>query len=258
MNSVKPLSNQHSYATLVKTTKTFLLLLSGGLSLFILILLLQLFSYFGQPGNSNNNSSSDDSQTSQMVTAASMVATAVTKHETNNDGEKSVYKETSVNAKNIEKTALRSSLTMKHTASVKAEKSFLKVNDRRNNEIVKELSEVVEMHEFHFKHRSFQLAQNANMDKLDSSIQKCIAEPESWTKIIVLGFTDNRGSQVANIKLGMKRAAMLKAILVKKGIPADKITVASFGSELPIGSNRNEAGRALNRRVEFNLVGTGS
>jgi outer membrane protein OmpA-like peptidoglycan-associated protein len=76
------------------------------------------------------------------------------------------------------------------------------------------------MHDFHFKYAASHLKYPAAVNKLDSSIQKCIDISESWSKIIILGFTDNRGNKLSNITLVMKRAEMLKTILVKKGIPA--------------------------------------
>ena len=131
----------------------------------------------------------------------------------------------------------------------------MKMNEAKNDILLKELSQVTEMRELHFKHGSFSLQHQKGMEKLDSSIKKCIEAPESWSKIVILGFTDNRGSKFVNVKLGLKRADMLKSILVKKGIPAEKIDVASFGPELPIASNNTAAGRSINRRVEFNLIG---
>jgi len=137
----------------------------------------------------------------------------------------------------------------------KREMAFLEENEKRNDSIVKELSLVVDMHECHFDRASSQPVSDSLMGLLDSSVAKCLQSPAGWSRIIVLGFTDNRGSKLTNIKLGMERAEKLKAILIARGIPAGRITTASFGAALPIDTNNTESGRARNRRAEFNVLG---
>jgi len=139
-----------------------------------------------------------------------------------------------------------------------ATKAFLKENELRNNSIVQELSRVIDMHECHFERASSTPVNDGLMSRLDSSVAKCLQSPAGWNKIIVLGFTDSRGSQLNNIKLGLERAEKLKAILVGKGIPADRISTASFGAALPIDTNTTESGRARNRRAELNILGNAS
>lgn len=133
--------------------------------------------------------------------------------------------------------------------------AFLEENERRNDSIVQQLSLVIDMHECHFGRASAEPVNDSLMGRLDSSVEKCIQSPAGWSRIIVLGFTDNRGDRVTNIKLGMVRAEKLKAFLVGKGIPAEKITTASFGPALPIDNNNTESGRARNRRAELNVLG---
>ena len=146
-----------------------------------------------------------------------------------------------------------------HTAEQlrEAEKrqAFIAVNDRRNDSIVQQLSLVIDMHECHFNRASTEPVSDSLMGVLDSSVARCRQSPTAWSRIIVLGFTDNRGSRLTNIRLGMERAEKLKAILIDQGIPADKITTASFGAALPIDNNNTESGRARNRRAEFNVLG---
>jgi len=139
-----------------------------------------------------------------------------------------------------------------------AAKAFLKENELRNDSIVKELARVTDMHECHFERASSEPVNDGLMSRLDSSVAKCLQSPAGWNKIIVLGFTDSRGSRLNNIKLGLERAEKLKAILVGKGIPADRISTASFGAALPIDTNATESGRARNRRAELNILGNAS
>lgn len=72
--------------------------------------------------------------------------------------------------------------------------------------------------------------------------------------LTVTGYTDNRGSVKLNDKLSAKRAASVKAYLVKKGVAANRITAEGKGMSNPVADNKTAAGRAKNRRVEINSV----
>lgn len=67
----------------------------------------------------------------------------------------------------------------------------------------------------------------------------------------VEGFTDNVGDAQTNIQLSTDRAAAVKDLLVSRGVAADRIEVIGRGSASPISENNSEAGKALNRRIEF-------
>jgi outer membrane protein OmpA-like peptidoglycan-associated protein len=63
------------------------------------------------------------------------------------------------------------------------------------------------------------------------------------------GYTDNTGSEAANMKISQRRADAVKAVLVKKGISADRLEAEGFGPAHPVASNDTEEGRAQNRRI---------
>lgn len=71
--------------------------------------------------------------------------------------------------------------------------------------------------------------------------------------VTIDGHTDNTGSDRVNNPLSLKRAEATKAYLVSKGIEADRMTTAGFGSSQPIADNKTAAGRALNRRIEIKI-----
>ena len=75
--------------------------------------------------------------------------------------------------------------------------------------------------------------------------------------LMVSGFTDNRqvsGSNekyVDNWELSAQRALTVTRALIAEGVPAASVFAAAIGSQQPVQSNSNEAGRASNRRVEM-------
>jgi OmpA-OmpF porin, OOP family len=70
--------------------------------------------------------------------------------------------------------------------------------------------------------------------------------------VIVVGHTDSQGSLDLNIKLSEQRAAaVVKALTSEYGVAAARLTARGAGMIAPVASNRSDAGRAKNRRVEI-------
>ncbi|MBU3708392.1 MAG: OmpA family protein [Burkholderiaceae bacterium] len=74
--------------------------------------------------------------------------------------------------------------------------------------------------------------------------------------VVATGHTDWTGSDAYNMKLSMRRAKAVKAFLVSKGIPEARIFVEGKGERNPIADNHTREGRAKNRRVDIEVVGT--
>ncbi|TSE24334.1 Outer membrane protein A [Tepidimonas sediminis] len=73
---------------------------------------------------------------------------------------------------------------------------------------------------------------------------------------IAVGHTDSVGPEAYNERLSLRRAEAVKAYLVSKGIPADKIRTEGRGEREPIADNATREGRAKNRRVEVTIIET--
>ena len=84
-----------------------------------------------------------------------------------------------------------------------------------------------------------------------SEIAKLLKK-ESGLKVNVVGHTDNVGSMDNNMKLSQARGeAVVKILITKYGIAADRMKGYGVGSLAPVASNDAENGKAKNRRVEL-------
>ncbi len=74
--------------------------------------------------------------------------------------------------------------------------------------------------------------------------------------IIAVGHTDSVGSDSYNQKLSVARSESVKAYLVSKGIEKNRVYTEGKGEKQPVADNKTSEGRAKNRRVEIEVVGT--
>ena len=74
--------------------------------------------------------------------------------------------------------------------------------------------------------------------------------------IIAVGHTDSIGTVEYNQKLSVRRAEAVKAYLVSKGIEKNRVYTEGKGEKQPVADNKTAEGRAKNRRVEIEVVGT--
>ena len=74
--------------------------------------------------------------------------------------------------------------------------------------------------------------------------------------VIAVGHTDATGADAYNQKLSVKRAETVKAYLVSKGIEKNRVYTEGKGEKQPVADNKTPEGRAKNRRVEIEVVGT--
>ena len=118
-----------------------------------------------------------------------------------------------------------------------------------NNQNVKEIDESAMIY---FPYNSTSKLKNARIDKyLDDVVARVKKTNE---KVFLTGHTDSLGPVDANYELGLKRAKVIKNILVSKGVPAERIMVSSKGEESPLMPNDTKQNRAKNRRVELKII----
>lgn len=81
---------------------------------------------------------------------------------------------------------------------------------------------------------------------------KALMDANPQLKLYVVGHTDDVGDAGANMTLSNERAAaVLNELTTKYGVVATRLRAMGVGPYVPIASNRVEAGRAKNRRVEL-------
>ncbi|QEM69415.1 peptidoglycan-associated lipoprotein Pal [Geobacter sp. FeAm09] len=78
-----------------------------------------------------------------------------------------------------------------------------------------------------------------------------ILKTRSDAKIKIEGNCDDRGSAEYNLALGERRANAAQKYLETLGVPADKMSVVSYGKERPAVAGHDEAAWAKNRRDDF-------
>jgi OOP family OmpA-OmpF porin len=74
--------------------------------------------------------------------------------------------------------------------------------------------------------------------------------------VIAIGHADSIGSDAYNQKLSVRRAESVKAYLVSKGIEPNRVYTEGKGEKQPVADNKTKEGRAKNRRVEIEVIGT--
>ncbi len=90
--------------------------------------------------------------------------------------------------------------------------------------------------------------------KLDDLVGKTSAI--ALEVIIAVGHTDSAGTDAYNQKLSVARSEAVKAYLVGKGIEKNRVYTEGKGEKQPVADNKTAEGRAKNRRVEIEVVGT--
>jgi outer membrane protein OmpA-like peptidoglycan-associated protein len=74
-------------------------------------------------------------------------------------------------------------------------------------------------------------------------------------RIHLCGHTDNSQPADASQELSQRRAQAVMAYLVAHKIKPDRLMATGFGATIPVASNTTEAGRRLNQRVAFKVLG---
>ena len=84
-------------------------------------------------------------------------------------------------------------------------------------------------------------------------VAAALADHPEIARVAVDGHTDDRGADKANKNLSERRALAVVRWLIERGVDARRLEARGFGARRPKADNKSEAGRARNRRVEFQI-----
>jgi outer membrane protein OmpA-like peptidoglycan-associated protein len=92
-------------------------------------------------------------------------------------------------------------------------------------------------------------AENERLDRIAETLKKA---PDRT--FLVEGHTAAVGREAGEAQLSLERAKRIVDELVRRGIPAESFIYRGAGGTKPVGDNRSEEGRRLNRRVEITIL----
>ncbi|MCK4514512.1 MAG: OmpA family protein, partial [Spirochaetaceae bacterium] len=89
-------------------------------------------------------------------------------------------------------------------------------------------------------------------DRLEQIAEVLKSIPD--VRFLVVGHTADVGTEESQLELSQQRAEVIVAELVRRGLDPMRFDIEGRGGDEPVASNENEAGRALNRRVEIYIL----
>jgi outer membrane protein OmpA-like peptidoglycan-associated protein len=87
-----------------------------------------------------------------------------------------------------------------------------------------------------------------------TAVATALAKHPEIELIEIQGHTDDTGTPEFNQRLSQERAAAVFSWLVARGIQGSRLRPVGYGQSRPLSQNSSEAGRAVNRRVEFRII----
>ena len=109
---------------------------------------------------------------------------------------------------------------------------------------------IMEAH-IHFAFNKSVLSDSAR-HLLDEKVTVFKANPDM--SIMMVGYTDVRGKDAYNMRLGARRAKAARDYLVARGIAPERVILESMGERAQIPGTAGKAGEAQNRRAIFRLI----
>lgn len=111
-----------------------------------------------------------------------------------------------------------------------------------------EVGKEYRLNDVHFETDSYELDQQ---DKFIIDEFAIFLQEHPTVTVDIQGHTDNVGGIDANLVLSRNRARVVYERLIAKGISSSRMTHNGFGESRPVAPNRNDRGRAMNRRTVF-------
>ncbi len=88
---------------------------------------------------------------------------------------------------------------------------------------------------------------------LDEIAANILANPRI-AQVQIQGHADDIGSVEVNFKLSRERAAAVREALIARGVAPERLVAEGYGATRPLAPNSDDASRAKNRRVQFEIL----
>ena len=111
---------------------------------------------------------------------------------------------------------------------------------------------VLQLHNIQFEYNSADLLESS-YSELDKVVR--LLEDNPGLRIELAAHTDDHGSDKYNNALSQKRGEAARKYLLKHGISEERVNAIGYGKKQPLVPNDSDENRAINRRVEFKVIG---
>ncbi|MRG95339.1 OmpA family protein [Polyangium spumosum] len=129
-----------------------------------------------------------------------------------------------------------------------------KLNGCPKVEVTKKEIVILRQIRFRFGQSSLYQTVDPVSDELLHEVRDAILEHPEIELIEIQGHADAMGPDEYNMILSQSRADSVRAWLIKRGIPPEKLVAKGYGASMPLGSNESKEGRQQNRRVNFVII----
>ena len=117
---------------------------------------------------------------------------------------------------------------------------------KNNQELVKTFDHIL------FTSGSVKMTTNDIYDIVERAVD--ILYADKTTMVLLSGHTDAEGDATFNMNLSQARTEVVKAYLLKQGIPESRIQTVAYGETMPVRDNLFDTNMIQNRRVELNIL----
>jgi len=126
-----------------------------------------------------------------------------------------------------------------------------KLIESKTDSIPFTIGDIIKLSDVHFESNSYELTDSSKQE-LNKLFDLLSQYPN--LRIKINGHTDNIGKAKTNLRLSERRAKAIVGYLIEKGIDKSRLTYEGFGEYMPLVPNTTTEGRAINRRVEFEII----